>query len=426
MNLTMNQAWKILFDKLDITERLDCDGEFSLTADKIKKLTGKEPRVMSKWDSRDARPEVLRDAGVTVLPTSRQGYVLLKGDGYFGLPAGGPSTYHSPERLEPYTTLPWRGKLTKEPLAIDVALASSMLRTFTGEKQLALTIRGRSGTPQFAFQFDGVLKPHRVTVDRAQVEIDAGFEGDRVWLVEAKIGEPEDFLVRQLFYPWRLWKALTTKEVIPVFLTYSNRSFGFFRYRFLDENRYHSIELVEKRWYTLDAPAGVPPLDELYRQTHPVKPPTDVFPQADTLGTVIAAVEHYADEATTAAEVSKRLGFDPRQGAYYTAAAEWLGLARRHDGRVTLTQRGAAYVRSARGQRFKVLFQAIVTTPVFREAIAARLANHEMPEDEIADRIRAGGYAYGTTPARRAKTVVAWLNWLWREHANLSREASEV
>lgn len=426
MKLTQNQAWKILFDKLDIKQRLEDEGEFPLTADKIKKLTGKEPRNMSKWDSRNARPEVLKDAGVTILPTSRQGYVLLRGDGYFGLPAGEPSVHHSPQKLEPYTTLPWREKLTKEPLAIDVVRVSSMLESFTHEEGLALTIRGRSGTPQFNFQFDGATKTHTVSVNRAQVEIDSGYEGDRVWLVEAKIGEPEDFLVRQLFYPWRLWKALTPKEVIPVFLTYSNRSFGLFRYRFQDESRYHSIELVEKRWYTLDAPEAVPPLDGLYRPTRPATPPTDVFPQADTLGTVVATVELYADEAITTLEVSEFLGFDQRQGAYYTAAAEWLVLVERRDRRIGLTQRGAAFVRSKRSQRFKILFQAIAATPVFRAAIAARLSGRELTEDEIADRIRAAGYARGTTPARRAKTVVAWLNWLWREHDNLTREAENA
>lgn len=180
---------------------------------------------------------------------------------------------------------------------------------------------------------------------------------------------------------------------------------------------------MEKRWFTLDAPAGVLPLDELYRQTRAVTPPTKVFPQADTLGTVIAAVEFYVEEATSVAEVSELLDFDPRQGAYYTSAAEWLQLVERRDGRIRLTERGAAFVRSARSERFKILFQAIAATPVFRETIAARLAGRELTEDEIADRIRHKNYARGTTPARRAKTVVAWLNWLWREHKNLCEEA---
>src|SRR5437867_532245 len=118
--------------------------------------------------------------------------------------------------------------------------------------------------------------------------------------------------------------------------------------------------------YNKDVPAGVPPLDELHRPTRPpagpkplrrgegpVTPPTNVFPQADTLGTVIAAVEFYADEARSALEVSELLGFDPRQGANCTAAAEWLGLVERGDRRIGLTQRGGALVRSPRSERFK-------------------------------------------------------------------------
>jgi hypothetical protein len=42
-----------------------------------------------------------------------------------------------------------------------------------------------------------------------------------------------------------------------------------------------------------------------------------------------------------------------------------------------------------------------------------------MPAEEIVELILAKGYANKTTAGRRAQTVVAWLDWLWREHANL-------
>ena len=88
-----------------------------------------------------------------------------------------------------------------------------MLQKFTQDDDITLTIRGRSGTSKFDFDFHGGERVHRIEVDRAQIEVDAGFEGKNVWLVEAKIGEPEDFLVRQLYYPWRVWRELTTKPV---------------------------------------------------------------------------------------------------------------------------------------------------------------------------------------------------------------------
>jgi hypothetical protein len=421
--MSYNQAWKLLFEKLHIQKHLDETGEFSLSAKQINSLSGVQARNMTKWDSRDARPEILKDAKVTILSTSRTGYVLLKGDGYSNLPASEPSIYHSPKKLEPYTTLPWREELTKESLAIDIAAISSMLKTFTQEDSLALTIRGRGGSSKFNFNFQSLVKQHRVTVDRAQTEVDSGYEGDRVWLIEAKIDEPEDFLVRQLYYPWRLWKTLTPKEVVPLFLTYSNRSFGFFKYRFLDEDNYQSISLVEKRWFSFDAPQPIPSLEEFFQQTRAITPASDVFPQADKLTTVISSAELYFNEISSAAELAERRGFDERQGQYYTTALLWIGFIDRAQGKVRLTQRGAEFVRADRVERFKILFQAIAATPVFRECIRRNLEGKPMSAGEIAELILAKNFANKTTSGRRAQTVIAWINWLWREHANLSAPA---
>jgi hypothetical protein len=417
--MSYNQAWKLLFEKLQIQKHLDEVGEFALTAKQINSLTGVQARNMTKWDSRDARPEVLKNANVTILSTSRSGYVLLKGDGYFDLPNIEPSVYHSPKRLEPYTTLPWRDKLTKESLAIDIASVSSMLETFTQEDSLALTIRGRGGSSVFDFNFKGLLKQHRVSVDRSQIEVDSGYEGNKVWLLEAKIGEPVDFLVRQLYYPWRLWKTLTRKEVIPVFLTYSNRSFGFFKYRFENEDDYQSIKLIERRWFTFDAPQAMPSMAELFEQTRAAVPATDVFPQADTLPTIITSVELFAGEINSAIDLAEHWNFDERQGQYYTTAVLWLGLIERDHGKIFITQLGLEFVRADRARRFKILFQAVAATPVFREFIRRKLDGKTFSLEEIVEEILVKGYADGSTPRRRAQTVIAWLNWLWREHANL-------
>lgn len=417
--MSYNQAWKLLFEKLQIQKHLDEAGEFALTAKQINTLTGVQARNMTKWDSRDARPEVLKNANVTILSTSRSGYVLLKGDGYFDLPNIEPSVYHSPKKLESYTTLPWRDKLTKESLAIDIASVSSMLETFTQEDSLALTIRGRGGSSVFDFNFKGLLKQHRVSVDRSQIEVDSGYEGDRVWLLEAKIGEPEDFLVRQLYYPWRLWKTLTKKEVVPVFLTYSNRSFGFFKYRFENEDDYQSIKLIERRWFTFDAPQAMPSMAELFEQTRASVPATNVFPQADTLPTIITSVELFAGEINSATELAEHWNFDERQGQYYTTAVLWLGLIERDPGKISVTKLGLEFVRADRARRFKILFQAVAATPVFREFIRRKLDGKTFSLEEIVEEILVKGYATGSTPRRRAQTVIAWLNWLWREHANL-------
>lgn len=52
-----------------------------------------------------------------------------------------------------------------------------------------------------------------------QVEVDLGCEGRRdIVLIEAKVGQPQDFIIRQLFYPYRKWKPeIPQKRVRPWF-----------------------------------------------------------------------------------------------------------------------------------------------------------------------------------------------------------------
>ena len=227
--------------------------------------------------------------------------------------------------------------------------------------------------------------------------------------------------MRQLFYPWRLWQTLTRKPVVPLFLTYTNKTFGLFRYHFGSAENYHSITLAEKRWFTFDAPEGIASLENLFESSKPATPEKGIpFPQADTLGTVIAAVELCAGAENTALEISTALNFDVRQGSYYTAAAEWLGFIVRNGAQRELTTRGRAFVSASRWQRFEILFQAVAATPVFRDCIRQNLERKPATATEIAEMIFAKGYVNKTTAGRRAKTVVAWLDWLWREHTNLT------
>ena len=58
--------------------------------------------------------------------------------------------------------------------------------------------------------------------DFRQIEIDAAYEGIHyLSLFEAKRDLSDDFLVRQLYYPFRVWSERVTKTVKPVFLIFS-------------------------------------------------------------------------------------------------------------------------------------------------------------------------------------------------------------
>ena len=133
----MQEAWARLLAELG-------PPPFPISATRIKALTGVEPRLATKFDYREARPQALREA--TVLPLRNGEYVVLPGDGYHDLePSGGRIiSYRVPDEVRQRTcSLPWRGVPSSESQVLDMALVSGMLAEFLGEERLFLTIRGR-------------------------------------------------------------------------------------------------------------------------------------------------------------------------------------------------------------------------------------------------------------------------------------------
>ena len=73
-SLSANQAWAALLEKYPIREEIGQKGYFRIKASQIKEF--REPRLMAKWDSSDALPEVLQKNRINLLPDSRSSYVL--------------------------------------------------------------------------------------------------------------------------------------------------------------------------------------------------------------------------------------------------------------------------------------------------------------------------------------------------------------
>ena len=82
--ITASEAWKKLFEKYDIPNKVDNDGFFHIKASQIKEF--KEPRLMAKWDSSESLPGVLKSHKINILPTSRGSYVMGKFNLYEDIP----------------------------------------------------------------------------------------------------------------------------------------------------------------------------------------------------------------------------------------------------------------------------------------------------------------------------------------------------
>jgi len=76
----------------DIVSRLNIDITKSIsyvTANQIKEITQKEPRIMAKMDRIESLPRIFRENNLFLLPISRSEYAIVKGDGH-----------HKPEQFE--------------------------------------------------------------------------------------------------------------------------------------------------------------------------------------------------------------------------------------------------------------------------------------------------------------------------------------
>jgi len=262
-----------------------------------------------------------------------------------------------------------------------------------------------------------------LSVTNSQVEIDGGYEGLRqLALIEAKNFISEDFLVRQLYYPYRLWKDKVDKKVTPVFLVYSNRLFHLYEYEFMDSMDYNSLVLVKHKRYSMESVDIT--LDEvlnIFKRTPIVPEPKVPFPQADSFERVINLCELLSQGDKTGEEISINYAFDPRQSDYYANAGRYLGLIQKHAPRgddvvFTLTPEGRKILRLRYKERQLHLAGSILRHRVFREVFRLHVEHAEMPAKEEVMDIMKGCYLYQvqaeSTFGRRASTIVGWINWI--------------
>lgn len=415
-------AWKILGEKFHIREHLKNNEPVLITADDIKMHTRREPRLMMKFDARHQRPSVIKNA--TILPVTNGEYLIVPGDGYHDVEAGSKNVqiWQLPDEALELQTLPWADGPVSESQMLDMAYASGLLHQFLDEPSLHLTIRGRRRSPSFEFMFDThANKKINIAVDGVQVEVDAGYEGQSLYLIEAKMGGRDDFHTRQLYYPFRMWRdALrAAKRVMPVFISYSDRVLSLRQYRFSDPMEYQSLELIQALDVTFDGDSAEPTIQQILQRIPLEEPPYGVpFPQADSMPRVLDLVDAVHSGITTPDELVDRYEFTTRQVSYYTAAARYLGFLKPTGVDRILTDIGIEFAKSPREKRHTIVLERLARLPVFRDAIkmATRKDSLHSQRTAIARNIKDFSDSRSipmtdVTANRRASTVIGWARW---------------
>ena len=412
-------AWAKLFEKYRLLEKIAENGRVSISANKIKEF--REPRLMTKFDHRSQLPELFSRNNLSILPTSRGTYEIGSFETFFDFnnedidvtPIDFPSFLESLDYKD----------ITSEATAINCAFVSKMLHDFTGEERLYPTVSGRMGSSRFGFSINASGGAIRVNVDNSQVEIDGGYEGDNsLMLIEAKNYISDDFLIRQLYYPYRLWRDKVSKPVRPVFLTYSNGIFHLREYEFSDIDSYNSIRLVGHKKYAVQEGAiNIEAIQNILDSISIVEEPEVPFPQADSFERVINLCELLKQrEFLSKEEITQNYDFDHRQTDYYSNAAKYLGLVEstRRNGQVgcVLSTQGFRAFSLSIVERQLEFVRLILSHRAFNGALRLYFEKSDVPsKEEIVEIMKSSGLhrvSTDSTYERRASTISSWINWI--------------
>ena len=419
--MTINKAWEILFDRHSILSRIESDSVFNISATEIN--TVKEARLMAKFDKSSQLPEVFQENNLSILPVTRGEYLIGQFQTHDRITY--PVVRPHPVAIPNLQTLDFTN-LYSESSALLFALNSGIIQDVMGSDKVWFTVNGRMSSGSFDFVInDSVSKnnSHTVSVQNAQVEIDAGYESrDFFCICEAKNVATEELLIRQLYYPYRLWQGKISKKIIPVFFVFSNDVFHLFRYGFEDVEIYNSLKLLEHKAYTFaDEDITLDEIIELWKNTKVIVEPLITFPQADSFERVLDLLAVLYEKPLTPNEVTLKYEFESRQTNYYVTACEYLGLLERSQNE----ERERAYKLSSMAQglmslRYKqkhiALIKKILERPVFHKAFEVAINAGDIPDKTTVCQIMRDCALpiNETTIARRSSTVRAWLSWIFK------------
>ncbi len=380
---------------------------------------------MAKFDHRINLPQIFAENNLAILPVSRGDYMISHFEAY--------QTFEELNQSITYVPLPSNlqsldtSNIPSETIAINCALASGMLSDFLEEDKLYSTVSGRMGSGQFDFHIQNSHKKTltAICINNSQIEIDAAFEGiHSLSLLEAKRDLSEDFLVRQLYYPYRTWRERVTKKVRPIFLVYSNGIFHLYEYEFQNPDWYNSLALIKHKNYSIENTAiSRSDLEDIAFQTRTIPEPELSFPQANRFERVINLCELLKTQDLSREQVTEEYAFDIRQTNYYTDAARYLGLLEKHyeNGRkpiYSLSAMGKRIMNLNYKQRQLAFCQSILQHGAFKEAFKLYLKTGLIPDTPALVAIMRESNLFQvrstSTYIRRSSTISGWINWMIR------------
>ena len=413
-----DRAWEQLFDKYHILDEISNNGSFTISAEQIKEF--REPRLMTKFDHKVNLPKVFADNGLAILPITRGDYIISSFGAYkeFETPSGNIQRVSIPAYIQ--SLMPQF--LVSEAISLNCAYACGILNDFLEDEYIVSTVSGRMGSGDFEFDISTSFGTKQLSVSNSQIEIDAAYEGiNYLSLFEAKRDLSDDFLVRQLYYPFRVWSSRVTKPVKPVFLIFSNGIFYLYQYQFEIPGSYNSLHLIKQKNYIIETEIALSDIENLLYTVRLTQEPDIPFPQANSMARIINLIELLNAKPMTKDDITSEYAFDSRQTNYYTDAGRYLGLIdkeRDNERNIIfqLSRLGRHIMKLPYKERQLAIATQILQHRAFKDTLRLHLQCGEMPDASAIVQIMKSAELYhvdaDSTFYRRSSTIIGWVNWI--------------
>jgi hypothetical protein len=270
------EKWSDIINRLNINISKPVN---YITAEQIKQISNEEPRLMAKMDRLEDCPKVFRDNNLFLLPVSRREYAIVKGVGYHQLESIGEE-----EQITHYAQIPFPesfANFESEQVYLNYAYSTGLIERFAQIPLPNPPSQIRVNTPEFNVNIDNC----NIHVNRAQIEIDAITESLKtIVIIEAKIGMPGSFNIRQIYYPFRTFHDKKKRVRSFFFCVEPKQSlYMFWEYTFNPYSSLESISLIHSKHYKILV-SNVPSI----KQFTDVRARKDlIIPQADDVNKII-------------------------------------------------------------------------------------------------------------------------------------------
>ncbi|HBY19998.1 MAG: hypothetical protein A2Y24_01465 [Clostridiales bacterium GWE2_32_10] len=410
-----------MFDKYNIIHSIEKQGFFEITSEQINEF--REARLMTKFDNMSNLPEIFKNNELAILPLTRGSYILSRFEAYKKLDNINDEIIkvNFPKYIQSINY----ESINSEATAINCAYVSGIIADFVEDDELLPTVNGRMSSEEFSFNIKSKFDEKNIKIDvkNSQIEIDGGYEGlKNLTLIEAKNFLSDDFLIRQLYYPFRLWQRSISKEVRTVFMVYTNGLFSLYEYKFMEPDNYNSLVLVKQKNYMIEEKdIELEDIINVYEKIKYVDEPEVPFPQADRFERIINLCELLNERnQLSKEEITYEYDFDPRQADYYANAGKYLNLIEKNteldDTKFCLTEEGKSIFKLNFKQRQLKFVELILRHQAFGDTMKLYVQELEMPTRmqivEIMKNSKLHKVESASTFERRASTISGWINWI--------------